>query len=443
MSRREGLLRSVVAILLAQSIGQACVSAQEPPVSSQGQADQAVESAAAQPATPTAGRRAEVPGPDAVENQLRDDLEPRPSFFDVNILEPYEALKKDLYERTGLRFGGDYSALAFAATESAGEDNAAGGMVRFYGSWDLIGRHEDNTGALIYKVEHRHRYTDVAPSGFGSELGYVGLLNPPFSDQDWRLTNLYWRQRFFDRRLSVVVGFLDATDFVDAYALASPWTGFGNLVFSTGSATIGLPNDATLGAGVGGYITENIYAIGSLTDANADPTDPFEGFDTFFNDFETFKSLEIGWTTGRDELLLNNVHVTFWHVDERDDAGTPSGWGVNVSASAWIDERWLPFVRGGWAEDGGSLLEASVSAGFGYQRERGGDVLGVGLNWGRPNRDTFGTDLGDQYTAEVFYRWQVTQNVQLTPSVQVLVDPALNPDDDVIGVFGVRARVAF
>jgi porin len=386
---------------------------------------------------------AELPGPNATENQLREDLEPKPNFFDVNILAPYEDFKTDLYEATGLRFGGDYSALYFRATDSPGDRDAASGMLRLYGSWDLIGRDADNTGALVYKVEHRHRYTDVPPSAFASELGYVGILNAPFSDQGWRLTNLFWRQRFFDQRLSVVVGFLDVTDFVDAYALASPWTGFGNLVFSTGSATIALPNDATLGAAAGGYLTDHLYAIASLTDANADPTDPFEGFNTLFNDFETFKSLEIGWTSGRDRLLLDNVHVTFWHVDQRDAAGTPDGWGINFSASAWIDEQWLPFVRAGWADDGGSLLEASVSVGFGYQRERGGDVIGVGLNWGRPNRDTFGPGLDDQYTGEIFYRWQLAQNVQLTPSVQLLVDSALNPDQDVIGVFGLRARVSF
>jgi len=388
-------------------------------------------------------RVASVPGPDAVENQIRDDWEIKPNFFDADLLKPYEELKSDLYDATGIRFGGDYSALYFHATDSLDDRNAASGMLRFYGSWDLIGRDADNTGALIYKVENRHAYTDVAPNGLGSEVGYVGFLNPPFSDQRWRMTNLFWRQRFLDQRLSVVVGYLDVTDFVDAYALASPWTGFGNLVFSTGSATIALPNDASLGIGLGGYITDNFYAIGSLVDANADPTDPLDGFDTFFNDFETFKSLEIGWTTGRDALLLNNVHVTFWQVDERDAAGTPDGWGVNVSASAWIDERWLPFVRAGWAQDGGSLLEGSVSAGFGYQRERGGNVLGFAFNWGRPNRDTFGGGLSDQWTGEIFYRWQLTQNVQLTPSVQLLVDPALNPDQDVIGVFGLRARVTF
>ena len=88
-------------------------------------------------------------------------------------------------------------------------------------------------------------------------------------------------------------------------------------------------------------------------------------------------------------------------------------------------------------------MEASVSAGLGYQPRPGGDVLGIGLNWGRPNHDTYGADLNSQYTSEMYYRWQVEKHVQITPSVQLLVDPALNPDDEVIAVFGLRARVVF
>ena len=72
----------------------------------------------------------------------------------------------------------------------------------------------------------------------------------------FRLTNLYWRQRLANGNVTITAGFLDVTDYVDAYALASPWTGFGNLVFSTGSATIGLPNDATLGIAAGVMLTD-------------------------------------------------------------------------------------------------------------------------------------------------------------------------------------------
>jgi porin len=33
--------------------------------------------------------------------------------------------------------------------------------------------------------------------------------------------------------------------------------------------------------------------------------------------------------------------------------------------------------------------------------------------------------LDDQYTAELFYRLQLTQNLAITPDVQLIIDPAL------------------
>ena len=107
---------------------------------------------------------------------------------------------------------------------------AAGGMVRFFGYWDLVNRGGPNKGSLNWKVENRHSYTDVAPSGLGFESGYVGLFEPPFSDQQTRLTNLYWKQYFAEGKWAFVGGFLDATDFVDVYLMASPWTGFTNFM---------------------------------------------------------------------------------------------------------------------------------------------------------------------------------------------------------------------
>ncbi|MGB5717339.1 MAG: carbohydrate porin [Gammaproteobacteria bacterium] len=55
----------------------------------------------------------------------------------------------------------------------------------------------------------------------------------------------------------------------------------------------------------------------------------------------------------------------------------------------------------------------------------------------------FGTDLDDQYTLEAYYRVQLSKELAITPSVQLLIDPALNPDEDRIWVGGVRTRLAF
>ena len=142
----------------------------------------------------------------------------------------------------------------------------------------------------------------------------------------------------------------------------------------------------------------------------------------------------------QDKIYFDNTHITFWHVDERVNE-TPDGWGVNFSWQQWINDKWLPFVRGGYTEDSGSLLENSVSVGFGYQPVPMRGVIGLGFNWGKPNQALFeGAD--DQYTTELFWRYQLTKELAVTPSVQYIKDPALNQDEDDLWVFGFRVRVA-
>jgi porin len=383
-------------------------------------------------------------GPDAVENQIADDARPISALVEERVLDPWFEWKRGLQEDTGISLGLDYSGLGLAANESLGKSSASGGMIRFFGSWDLVGRETKNSGALVWKVEHRHRYGAVSPNGFGlGELGFVGFTGAPWSDQGARLTNLYWRQRLLDGRSTLVGGYLDVTDYADTFVGGSPWTGFVNLAFSTGSASMFLPNDATLGVAVGAMATENIYVIGGLANAYSDPTDPFKNsFDRLFSDGELFTTLELGWTSSKQRIYQDNTHVTLWHVDDSVEAGANEGWGVAFSHVRHLDDHWMPFIRGGYADDGGSLLQKSLSIGFLYQDQPGADLLGVGLNWGEPNESSFGPGLDDQYTAEVFYRIPVTQQIAITPSIEYLKDPALNPEHDSIWIAGVRVRLA-
>ncbi|MEM6622672.1 MAG: carbohydrate porin [Pseudomonadota bacterium] len=383
-------------------------------------------------------------GPDTVERQLETDSEQTGALETPDLLGRWDAYKKALAEETGLTFSVDYTSLAFAATESTGDDFAASGMVRFLGAWELFTQDTGDSGAIVLKGEHRHAYTTVAPSALGFDIGYVGILNGPFSDQGPRLTNLYWRQRLGSSRATINAGLLDVTDYVDAYALGSPWTHFSNLAFSTGSGTIGAPNEATLGVAGGVFITDTFYAIAGIADANADPTEPFHSFGTFFDEKDYFTSLEIGWTSARDRLIFDNVHATIWHTDGSDEFGVNSGWGVAGSATWYVNDQWLPFLRGGFASDGGALLEASISAGFGWQPSPGPgqDLLGFGINWGRPNSNAFGPGLGDQWTGEIFYRLNVTDNLAVTPDIQLIVNPALDPNKNAVGIFGLRVRLA-
>jgi len=82
-------------------------------------------------------------------------------------------------------------------------------------------------------------------------------------------------------------------------------------------------------------------------------------------------------------------------------------------------------------------MNKTATVGF-IQRFHRRDLMGLGFNWGDPSNKA----LRDQYSTELFYRFQFSQNFAITPSVQLLIDPALNPTEDKIWVFGLRARLS-
>ncbi len=100
-----------------------------------------------------------------------------------------------------------------------------------------------------------------------------------------------------------------------------------------------------------------------------------------------------------------------------------------------VKDKWLVFLRHGISDGNAPLYNATVSTGVGYHVAARNDVLGFGVNWSRPAPD----GLDDQYTAELYYRLQLANNLQITPDIQLLINPALNPNTDRIWVFGFRA----
>jgi porin len=386
---------------------------------------------------------ATMAGTDQVERRLSFDALPGDPLIPGDHFKNYFAWKDRVKKEHGLSFGSDYISAYMKASDSLGEDSAFSGAFRFYGVWEASGDGHGNSGALIWKVEHRHAFGSyIPPADLGFEIGYAGLLHSTLSDQRTRLSNLYWRQRMRGGDLVLLGGWLDTGDYVDVYMLASPWTNFFNLAFSTGGAAMPVPNEG-LGLALGGYLNDSLYLIAGFADSNSDPHKPGDAFDTFFDDREYFSHVEIGWNSTRKTAFLNNIHLTLWHADERVAAKTPDGWGANISWSRSVKDHWIPFVRAGWADDGGSLLQKSFSAGFAYQTVPAGNQLGIAYNRGEPNESTFAPGLRDQSSMELFYRIQLFRELAITPDLQYIKNPALNPAEDSLWVFGLRARLAF
>ena len=124
-------------------------------------------------------------------------------------------------------------------------------------------------------------------------------------------------------------------------------------------------------------------------------------------------------------------------MDERKDLGIESSKGIAFGANKTWNETWMAFARAGWSEGSTPIYNQTYTIGFGRLIRQWSDVLGVGINWGEsPDKS-----LPDQTTVELFYRMQLSEQWQLTPSLQYIKDPALNDESDSAWVFGLRMRL--
>jgi porin len=137
-----------------------------------------------------------------------------------------------------------------------------------------------------------------------------------------------------------------------------------------------------------------------------------------------------------------HVHVSIWHQNQREEAGIDSGWGIAGSALQRFG-RFTPWVRYGYAnhsDDGPTPVKHMANVGlvidgiFGQNNDR----IGVGYTWSDPADH----ELDDQSTIDAYYRVQVTPEIQFGPTFQFIFDPARNPDEDTVYVWGIRARFA-
>ncbi len=211
-----------------------------------------------------------------------------------------------------------------------------------------------------------------------------------------------------------------------------PYTAFQNLAFNT-NPTINAPNPG-LGIAGGLKLSRNIYAVGSIADANADPT----SLDLdVFSDGKLFKSLKVGYTSDFERIYFDNVHLTFWHANAADDGTRAEDYGADFSAAWFVNNTWLPFFRAGISKGIAALYERSVSVGISYYGQNTDDA-GLGLNWAEAD----GIE-GRQFTTESFYRLSISPGLQITPSVQFISNPHLSSSKDSIVVIGLRTWIVF
>ena len=347
-------------------------------------------------------------------------------------LQPYYEWKRKIRKQHNLQFGQDYTSLYQNASDSLTEtDSASAGVYRFFGRWLATGKGTKNNGALVFKIENSHKYGAVSPEELSKELGYLGSSGLLYSDLGWVLNDFNWQQRFNDGKGGFVVGRIDPNDYMDVVDYANPWTTFQNMNILE-NHSIAIP-DTSFGLGIAHTLNDQWYLKVAASDANGTLDDP--GF--FEQGAEFFSFAEIGWTPSIAVRDLKDIHVTFWHVDERVNENVPEGEGVAIGASWSFDKEWMIFGRTGQSRGEASLMRRSTTVGVSHIWKAYFDVFGWAVNYAEPTDQ----QLSEQTTMEMFLKIQLAQNIAFTPSFQLLINPALNPQQDHIQIYGLRFRV--
>lgn len=352
---------------------------------------------------------------------------------------PWFAWKKRLNDEHGLKLQFSYQSSHQWLDQSLGETNAAAARLQLQGSWTLLGRGSKNTGTLTFRLENRTTLgTTLPPTSLAFQYGGI-VPSGGFSDFGFALTELAWRQSLLDGRFRFVFGKISALSWYNGHALSSSLRGFQNLAMQS-SLTKPSPGRG-IGGGFAYEFSPQFGMVAGLHDANAKTAD--NPFDTI-GESEFYKSIEFRyWPTTRDRRRWDVVRLQFWHQDELEAKGTPSGQGVTFLASRLYDDKWFPFLIAGYSDGNASLMKKDVTAGLGIaidtQHRAARDVFGVAVSWGEPSNPL----LREQITSEVFYRFTLVQNVVITPSVQWVKNPAATSAFDEVLTAGLRLRVTF
>jgi len=389
-------------------------------------------------------------GPNSIAEILKLDNSIDPYYrVPVKYTKPWYDWKKKVTEKTGINFGLEYVSLALVATDVIDEENndelTSGGVLHINMSKVLVNRKKGkDQGTFSVKFASRHRYNgDSSPMFHGlDESGYYGLTATGYQHFTFRILELHYGQELFNGRVAAIVGKIDPSNYFNFHGLGIPTKAFINFG-SVASGTVNMHNPG-FGIGAGVEITKSLYFKMAFTDVYGDLYQDGNFLDfgrNFFNgDIQTWA--EIGWAPTIDERFSKNFSLTFWRSPSytshtgneiEDDLGI-------AFSSYWLfNEFHMPFFRFGFsrgkAENTFYTKDVQIGYGLNFKSH---DLFGIAFSWAEPNID----GVKDQWTMELFYRYHITSRLALTPDIQWINNPTLNPDKSSIWYFGGRARIS-
>ena len=343
---------------------------------------------------------------------------------------------KDLLSDHGIRFDLDTALYSQHASNTLIGDKNLGTA-----AWQSVGdvrflRHEKLGTSYV-------QWTFLGSTGFNYDtgnrsmsgnVGSISGLNANVFPDHAALDELFFKHVSPGGTLITLAGRVDPSFFFDTNRVAND--DFRQFFVFALSNNLSLPF-STYG-GVGALVryapNAKLYIMAAtVTAVNNEPWAFWRSAD----DGDWTQFAEIGLTQSLPYLGKGQYRITPWH-SHRIGA---DGWGVGVNFDQELGfDRLFAFFRFGIGDDDVTAVERFASGGFALERPFGrkGDRVSGGVAWSDPSP---GAGDRNETLVGIYYRFELTPSVTLTPDLQIVVDPANNPKSDSIFIGGLRLEI--
>lgn len=355
------------------------------------------------------------------------------------VLAPWDGVRDELRERLGLDYLVSYSPIVQVGSWHD-EDFTAHQEVDFIGQWTLVENDRLGVGGLRWWWLYIQTLSGANVTQFSRAAGSSWATNgggtPGSGSESIEALGLLWYEHLlFDERLRVVVGKLDARQlFSRLNHVGDDRQDFFAEPLSNRPVQ---PAFARAGVGVfASWSSEHAWVSAMWKDAAADNRDvDFGSIGEGRYDY----AAEVGFSPEVPRLGSGRYRFTAFYAAETDSA--PWGWGFALSFDQDVSEQVGLFVRFSRSERQHRALQTILIAGVTIQgvAQWPQDTIGVGLVWGDPS-DVDPANTRDQYGLEVFWNMRITRRLELSPDLQLLLDPSRG-GSDFRAVAGLRLRI--
>jgi porin len=366
-------------------------------------------------------------------------------LFDVFPLESEVQGAKTWASRRGLRYTLDQAFTYSNMSDVKQGDNQLGNYnLDLQAKWALFDlRGERGTaGWISTQIEYQAALGD-ATSGQSVEANVGALTNPltfHSSHSGWRVPELAWQQSFDAGRVVALAGVVNQGNYLDGNSYAN--TGRGQFMNSAlvNSMVLPLPS-YNYGLNLQWQPTHDWYGMVGYSVGNANSGEaPGTNF--------SWQAWSLEWEVGYapdDVLGLGSGIYRIQPFVARTEGPVQGGLSFNFqqqlgrhSPLAWFGRLGVggSQVSGGAkAQVGSGLVMSAPLKHLGWVPRLTNDLVGAGFVWSQPSATTRTVYHDNEYVFETFYTLQLSPASIVQPDLQVIWNPAFNPDPGPAVVF--------